>query len=176
MLQPHFQMSLRTRRRCLRGLVRICGEYGVLPNSYIIPQSKIQKLGDSPISLGGFSRVWAGMYEEDQSVAIKVIRRRESDDVRKIEKVRYFDPHLSIQPDHSQNFCREVIVWKRLSHPNILELIGVTMGDGEYTMVSPWMENGNIVEFLRENPEANPLKLVYTTFRFIRLLTEAGYS
>ena len=88
-------MSLRTRRRCFRGLVKICGEYGVLPSSYIIPESKIQTLGDSPISLGGFSRVWAGMYEEDQSVAIKVIRRRKSDDVRKIEKVGCFDLYSS---------------------------------------------------------------------------------
>jgi len=50
------------------------------------------------------------------------------------------------------------------------------MNGGEYTMISPWMENGNIVEFLKENPEANPLKLVCTTFRFIYPLTESGKS
>jgi len=93
-------MSLRTRRRCFRGLVRICGEHGILPSSYTIPKSKIQKLGDSPISSGGFSDVWPGAYEEDEEedekfVAIKVIRHRESDDVQKIKKVRHFDPFSS---------------------------------------------------------------------------------
>lgn len=30
----------------------------------------------------------------------------------------------------------------------------------ELAVVSPWMENGNVVDFLRENHEANPVKLV----------------
>ena len=34
------------------------------------------------------------------------------------------------------------------------------MGDEDYTMVSPWMDN--IVEFLGRNAEANPLKLART--------------
>ena len=74
MLQPRVQMDLRTRRRCFRGLVKICGEYGVLPVSYIIPESKIKKLGDSPIASGGFSEIFQGAYDEDESVAIKVIQ------------------------------------------------------------------------------------------------------
>jgi serine/threonine protein kinase len=68
-------------------------------------------------------------------------------------------PH-TIEPDRLQSFYREVITWKRLSHPNILELIGVMIDEKQYSMVSPWMENGNIIDFLRENHQANPLKLV----------------
>lgn len=69
-----------------------------------------------------------------------------------------------------QNFCREVATWKSLSHPNVLELIGVTMGDEEYAMVMPWMANGTIIEFLKENLQANPLKLARTVFRFTNLI------
>ena len=92
-------MSLSARRRCFRGLVKLCGEYGILPNSHVIPESKVQKLGDSPHASGGFSEVWPGIYneaedEEDEDgckgVAIKVIRYRDADDVR-MKKVRYFD-------------------------------------------------------------------------------------
>jgi len=78
------------RTRCFRGLVKICGECGILPNPYIIPGPKIKKLGNSPIASGGFSDVWPGMYGEDE-VAIKVIRYYESDDIQKIKKVSYFD-------------------------------------------------------------------------------------
>ena len=47
-----------------------------------------------------------------------------------------------------------------MSHPNILELVGVVMNESEFIMVAPWMENGNIVDHVREDPHANPLKLV----------------
>jgi len=99
MLQPQFQMTLRTRRRCFRGLVKICGEYGALPSSYIIPESKIKKLGDSHIASGGFSEVLQGAYEGDKPVAIKVIRLYDiytlniqgPKGIKEVKKVRHFD-------------------------------------------------------------------------------------
>jgi len=44
-----------------------------------------------------------------------------------------------------------------MSHPNILPLIGVTLSK-ELAVVSPWMEN--VLDYLKENHEANPVKLV----------------
>ena len=77
-------MSLSVQRRCFQGLVKLCGKYGILPNSYVIPGSKVQKLGDSPHASGGFSDVWSGIYNEAEDrckrVAIKVIRHRNVDD------------------------------------------------------------------------------------------------
>ena len=86
-------MDMSVRRRCFRGLVKLCGEYSILPSSHIIPESKIQKLGDSPISSGGSSEVWPGIHEDEKdedggkSVAIKVIRYWDSGDVQ-IKRVR----------------------------------------------------------------------------------------
>jgi len=175
-------MSVRTKRRCLRGLVKICGEYGVLPNSYIIPKSKIQKLGDEPVSSGGFSDVWPGAYKEDEDkeekyVAIKVIRYWESEDARRVRKVGYFGLFPSrLSLIVLQSFCQEVITWRRLSHPNVLKLIGVIMDDKEFSMVAPWMDNGNIVDHVREDHQANPIKLARTMFKFIQLFIESGHS
>ena len=50
------------------------------------------------------------------------------------------------------------------------------MKDKECLMVAPWMENGNIVEFLKANPWTNPLKLARTTSRSIRFFIEFGHS
>jgi len=97
MLQPNIRMSLRARRRCFRGLVKICGEHGILPDSYIVSESEIRKLGSSPIPSGGSSEVWAGMYGEDKPVAIKVIRFYVSGDARKVKKVRLYDLFSSRQ-------------------------------------------------------------------------------
>ncbi|KDQ16351.1 hypothetical protein BOTBODRAFT_75512, partial [Botryobasidium botryosum FD-172 SS1] len=55
---------------------------------------------------------------------------------------------------------REVAVWGRLNHPNILPFLGTcTLRDKSY-VVSPWMENGHALEFVEKHPEANCLKLV----------------
>lgn len=91
MLESHDQKSLRTRAlwtSCLQGLVEICGEYAILPDSYAIPESKIRKLGNPPICSDHFSDVWRGAYEE-KSIAIKVIRCRNPDDPLEIKKVGY---------------------------------------------------------------------------------------
>ena len=79
----------------------ICGEYGILPDSYIIPEPKIQQLGDSPVPSSGFPDLWQGKYE-DKSVAIKVIKRYQASDSYKMQKVRYFDLFCS----SGLTFCR----------------------------------------------------------------------
>ena len=64
---------------------------------------------------------------------------------------------------HKQQFCREIIVWKHLSHPNILPLLGASLSTRPYysfRMVSPWMKNGNVMEYTRSNPSTNHLRLV----------------
>jgi len=99
LLQPQFRMSLRARRRVFRGLVKVCGEYGILPSSCIIPESKIKKPVDSEIASGGFSQVLRGTYEGDKPVAIKVIRLHDPHTldiqgpkkIKEVKKVRHFD-------------------------------------------------------------------------------------
>lgn len=49
-------------------------------------------------------------------------------------------------------------MWNRQPHPNILPLLGVSSRD--FTMVSEWMENGNISQFVLAHPEVNRPSLV----------------
>ena len=91
MLAPEYPISVRTRRRCFRGLVEVCGKYGILPDSHAIPGSEIGVVGDGPISSGEFSEVWEGEYNEDDQtkhVAIKVVRYLDQGESRKLRKVR----------------------------------------------------------------------------------------
>ena len=55
-------------------------------------------------------------------------------------------------------------MWKSLQHPNVLPLVGVTMSGSHFAMVSEWMVNGSICEFLKGNPSANRLELVSLWF------------
>jgi len=50
--------------------------------------------------------------------------------------------------------------WKALNHPNVLPLLGVTMDDNHFAMVSEWMVKGNINEYIQTNNDANRFELV----------------
>ena len=51
-------------------------------------------------------------------------------------------------------------MWKRLSDPNTLPFIGAYIRGSELVMVSEWMENGNIKQYLVKNPHVNRHSLV----------------
>jgi len=52
------------------------------------------------------------------------------------------------------------VTWKTLRHPNVLSLLGVTMGRYHFAMMSEWMANGNVSEFLKTHKGANRFELV----------------
>ena len=62
----------------------------------------------------------------------------------------------------NQRFCGEVVGWKHLSHPNILPLRGVSVSTEphHFRILSEWMPNGNVMLYIRSNPEVNRLQLV----------------
>lgn len=57
------------------------------------------------------------------------------------------------------------MTWKTLRHPNVLPLLGVTMGNNQFAMVSEWMVNKNINEYIKEHRDVNRFELV--RFRFL---------
>ena len=72
-----------------------------------------------------------------------------------------------------QRFCKEAIRWKALRHPNVLPLLGVTMGKSQFVMVSEWMENGNINEFIKSHRDADRFELVRF---YLGFTPTAGYT
>ena len=52
------------------------------------------------------------------------------------------------------------MTWKTLRHPNVLPLLGVSMHNYNFSMASEWMENRNIIEFVKAHRDANRFKLV----------------
>ena len=91
-------------------------------------------------------------------------------DIEKIRKVGY--PRLvriSGLTVPIQRFCEEVVAWKALRHPNVLPLLGATMTEGRFVMVSEWMVKGDIKEFVKANANADPLELVCFSLRVLTL-------
>ncbi|KAJ7113408.1 kinase-like domain-containing protein, partial [Mycena epipterygia] len=60
-----------------------------------------------------------------------------------------------------KEFGREAVVWRQLSHPNLLPFCGVYYLDKRLCLISPWMENGNIQKFLnKESHKIDRLSLI----------------
>jgi hypothetical protein len=66
-----------------------------------------------------------------------------------------------------KEFCKEVVMWRTLQHPNVLPLIGAMMSHGHLAMISEWMVNKNINDFLKEHVHVNRITLVGVNDRFL---------
>lgn len=73
-----------------------------------------------------------------------------------------------------KSILREVIPWSRMNHPNIIPFCGVTdqIPDwkNQIALVSPWMDNGNITQYLHRNPRQNRLRCVQDIIEGLRAL------
>ena len=100
-----------------------------------------------------------------QLVAVKTMRIAVQDDFPKIRKVSikdiFFPAWDAVSTVLFQQFCKEVVLWNTLSHPNVLRLVGVQgdMEKGQFVTVSEWMAHGNIMQFIQNN-HTNRLDLV----------------
>ncbi|KAJ3994635.1 hypothetical protein F5050DRAFT_1575245 [Lentinula boryana] len=74
-------------------------------------------------------------------------------------------------------FLRETAIWKKLSHPNVLELYGASSasGDPPWFFVSPYMQNGSLAEYLQNVPkEWDLLRFVHEIAQGMEYLHSQG--
>ena len=59
----------------------------------------------------------------------------------------------------SQDFCREAVTWKRMVHPNVVPLLGITISE-QLQLISNWMPGGDLSKYIKEYPNVDRLALV----------------
>jgi len=138
-------------------LCKLCGSCKLLPTDCVLGEELVET--GIQIGSGGFADVWQGTYS-GMSVAVKRLRVGENDDLTKLYKVCGVNPSGMSAEEHAQRFCKEVVIWKRLSHPNVLPLLGISTNGNALRMISKLMNHGNITAYLRAQPSANRLQLV----------------
>ncbi|KAJ7882056.1 kinase-like domain-containing protein [Mycena olivaceomarginata] len=127
-------MSRPTQRRFIKALTRLSDASKLHPRCCTLTDLERGKhLGG-----GSFSDVYNGVLR-GQSVAIKVMRVFGK---RNIEEVL-------------REFGREALIWRQLSHPNLLPFFGLYYLDDRLCLVSPWMKNGDIRAFLKNEEQHN---------------------
>ncbi|CCO36835.1 Tyrosine-protein kinase Fer [Rhizoctonia solani AG-1 IB] len=96
---------------------------------------------DSPVAGGGFGDIYRGVLNNGAEVSLKCVRLEVELDDGGQRKVK--------------DAARELYIWSKCKHPNVLELMGVTQHRGQIAMVSPWMGNGDLTRFLTAHPEVD---------------------
>ncbi|KAJ7113586.1 kinase-like domain-containing protein, partial [Mycena epipterygia] len=123
-----------------KALLRLSRVSGLHPNCF--PLMGLQKVGEQ-VAAGGFGDIWKGVFR-GQNVSVKVMRLFEDSDVQAVLK----------------EFGREAVIWRQLFHPNLLPFFGLYYLDKRLCLVSPWMENGNILKFLGKEHKVDRLSLI----------------
>lgn len=117
--------------------------------------------GEDPVTAGGFSDIYKGTLR-GENVCLKAIRIFQTADSEPILKVGLPSSVILalIFFLSKQRFAKEALLWRQLSHPNVLPIYGLYRFKNRICLVSPWMDAGDISTYLQHNPDADRLQLV----------------
>ncbi|TFK23020.1 kinase-like protein, partial [Coprinopsis marcescibilis] len=141
------------KKALLKALIRLSISTGLYPECLALQEVTSEPY---PCSAGHFSEVFKGTFC-GRSVAIKVVRIYQISDIEQVLKV----------------FYRESILWSQLSHQNLLPFYGIyhlDHVDRRLCFISPWMENGNVREYLAKKPNVDCLLLISDILHGVRYL------
>ncbi|KAF9647902.1 kinase-like protein [Thelephora ganbajun] len=124
----------------LRSLRKTCGSRGILPSSHYF-HGRLYKTTNRPMS-GGTADVWKVIDDRKHIFAAKVFRANYGEDYK------------------IKRFYKEVTVWKRLNHPNVVPTLGAEPNFADLCAVSPWMPEGDLLQYLNKHPVANRVSIM----------------
>ncbi|KAG6843681.1 hypothetical protein H0H87_001661, partial [Tephrocybe sp. NHM501043] len=128
-------------------LSRLCRKAELYPTRFTLHNVTRRR---GTLTEGHFGEIEKG-YFANKVVCIKIPRffkMYENSDIRSFRRA----------------LSREILPWAQISHENILPFYGIfRLEDGSERLgiVSPFLENGNVVEFLRRNPQADRPSLIF---------------
>ncbi|KAJ7670977.1 kinase-like domain-containing protein, partial [Mycena rosella] len=118
------------KHRLVKALIRLSGQAELHPRCFTLT-SLLKE--EKPVAGGSFGDVYKGKLG-DQCVAVKMMRVFGESDIDALLKT----------------FSREALIWRQLCHPNLLPFFGLYYFQERLCLVSPWMGNGHIREFLKK--------------------------
>ncbi|KAJ8083342.1 Rho guanine nucleotide exchange factor [Marasmius tenuissimus] len=128
---PHLSPELRP--AIFTAMLRLSRNSGLHPECLSI--RNVKKVGEHPVAAGGFGDIWKGTIgDSSELVCLKVVKLYLKSDMKKLSK----------------EYLREAILWYQIRHPNVLPFLGIYQLEyaHQLCLISPWMTNGNLVQFL----------------------------
>ncbi|KAG6808442.1 hypothetical protein H0H92_004106 [Tricholoma furcatifolium] len=142
------------RRNVLVAMQRISTRTGLWPTFYHMEKVVLEE--QQPVTSGGFADIYRAAFRS-QRVALKVLR---------IYPDRY--------PEIWKILAKEAILWSQLTHPNVLPFYGLFRFGNQMSMVSPWMDDGGIMIYLRNRPSIPRLPLAADAANGLSYLHDLG--
>lgn len=157
MLQP--DNVLRDRRRLDHVFSTIVLETGHLPSRMTVKD--VVDIKPTPVTTGGYTEFWRARYKNiDVALSVRrVYNSSRNDEVSEIFifcYLYYINKVINQRMD-GQNLYAEILTLRKLNHSNVIPFLGVCYMESpsSYAIMTPWMEKGNIIEFLRCFPSNN---------------------
>ncbi|KAL0069547.1 hypothetical protein AAF712_003205 [Marasmius tenuissimus] len=119
-------------------MLRLAKNSGLHPKCLAI--HNVKKLGEHPITAGGFGDVWKGVVGDSREiVCLKIMKVYLNSDLVQLSK----------------EYLREAILWRQMKHANLLPCLGIYELEDSHQLclISPWMENGNLVQYVKNTPD-----------------------
>lgn len=152
-------------------LNNIADDSDQLPSSLEL-QGVICDYNRAPAASGGYGLVYKGTYN-NAPVAIKVIIAESPTELPDVRKVRSNTGRsgTTCGTDRlaTQRYRMEVLLWRQLTHPNIIHLLGIDPSK-ELSIVTPWKQRGTI------NTHLENLRKMGETPDFCRLVGDLVYQ
>ncbi|KAG8762791.1 hypothetical protein FRC12_008844 [Ceratobasidium sp. 428] len=98
-----------------------------------------------PLSSGGFGDVYRGRFKDATPIAIKTMRLQISSTELGQKSLKYA--------------ARELHIWSKCQHPNVLPLLGLVVFRDQIGMASQWLERGSLPSYIEQNPDFDPYKM-----------------
>ncbi|KAG5650515.1 hypothetical protein H0H81_011961 [Sphagnurus paluster] len=128
-----------SRRNLIYATKRLSTNSQLYPSAFML--GDVDRLDEKPIpsgAFGAFADICRGTFQK-QPVCLKILRIIQGTSYDKVTKM----------------IAQEGILWGQLSHPNLLPLWGLFRMERHLSLVSPWVENGNLVDYIQEHPTAD---------------------
>ncbi|KAG6849708.1 hypothetical protein H0H93_006091 [Arthromyces matolae] len=150
---PHVDNFVR--RNLVVATQRLSKKTGLYPVCYRV--ENIVQEDQYPLTTGGYADIYKGQFE-GHPVALKAIRVYQTTEIESFLR----------------SVSNEVIIWGQLSHPNILPFYGVYHFQNRISFVAPWMEAGDVTQYLKKNPNVDRVLLAVDVARGLQYLHENG--
>jgi len=126
-----------------RGLINLHRETGIPPTIKIL-NGEVTRVSELAVAGGTYSDIWIGKWLGDEKVALKALRNTRASD-----------------PRAKKRFENEIKMWSELKNDHILAFYGIVTDQGQHIhMVSPWQENGNVLEYVKTHRDASRIHLI----------------
>ncbi|KAG6909009.1 hypothetical protein DXG01_002395 [Tephrocybe rancida] len=144
------------RGRLVVAMRRLSAKTNLYPKRYIL-DGQVDLIEDHPVDSGRFADIYKARLQGEPT-CLKVVRAHGLPLVRHMAKI----------------YAREAILWGQLSHPNLLPFYGLYAYRSQIAFVAPWAVNGNLSNYLAQNPNANRVLLCADTAAGVEYLHANG--